>query len=663
MGGISQILDTALSGLLAATEGMATEANNTANVNTPGYNVESLNQIETMGSAAGPPGALGTGTDVVSIQRGFDQYIYQEMVQADSVNQAASVVTSGTSALSAVFPLASGGAGGLGQIMDSLFTAANTLAQDPTSMPNRDAFLSSAQQVVSLFQSTGSELQSNITTTNGQIDESVAQINNLATQIAQINQYILTQAGPSDSAANSLVDQADELVQQLGEQVGISIVAGASGTLDVYVAGGMALVNGGTSYSLSASSGSFNDGTPSIVYSANGENLTNRLSGGQLGGYLSMLSQYINANNSVGAIAVGLASAVNQQQSLGLDQNGQLGQALFSVPAPVVYASAGNLGSASVSASITNTNAFIPADYVLTLTGSGYQAVNLTSGQTTMLGSGSTLSLDGMSIKVSGTAQVGDSFEIEPTADAATGISLTTSDPSAIAAASPYVTTAGVVTSGGGIADDNRGNVTMNSGAPALSGSLSVGTPIISSAYFGQQLSVQFTSPTTYNILDSSANVLASGTYSSTAGTELAIAYPSPPAPSGEVTTFTLSAGTPVTGDSFVLSPGGTGSNGNMVALANLQTENIISGQTLNDSYAQLVTDIGDRGSEAQAVGQAAQAVYTRAQMTDQSISGVNLDEEAANLVQLQQSYQANAQVIGAMQSLISTLITAMQQT
>lgn len=658
MGGINQVLDTALTGLLAAQEGMATEANNTSNVNTPGYAVEGLNQIETMGTAM-PIGGTGTGTSVASIQRSFDQYVYQEMVQADSVNQAAQVVLSGTSSLSSVFPLASGGAGGLGNIIGSLFTAANTVAQDPANVANRDAFLSSAQQVVSLFQSVGSELSSNISTVNGEVTQSVTQINNLASQIAQINQDILSHGGPQDSATNSMIDQADQLVQQLGAQVGITVSAGASGTMDVYLANGMALVNGATSYSLATTSGSYNDGTLSIKYSPNGEDLTNRISGGQLGGLLTMRSQYASANDTVGGLAVALSSAINGQQALGLDLNGQLGKPLFSVPAPVVFAGIGNTGTATVSATITNSNAFAPGNYTLTDTAGGWQATNLSTGQATMLGSGTNLSLDGMSIKVSGAANVGDSFEIEPTLQAATGIAVINSNPSAIAAAAPYVATAGVMTSGA-ISDSNVGNVTMTTGAPTTSTSLPAGTVVVPSTYFGQQMSVKFTSATTFNVLSSSGATIASGTYSGTSGTELAVAYPSPPAPAGEVTTFTLSAGTPATGDSFVLTPGGTGNNGNMVAMADLRTADLLSGQTLSDAYTTMVTDIGDRGAEANAAGQAAQAVYTRAQNNEQSISGVNLDEEAANLVQLQQAYQANAQVIGTIQSLISTLLTAM---
>ncbi|HYL31680.1 MAG TPA: flagellar hook-associated protein FlgK [Stellaceae bacterium] len=658
MGGINQVLDTALTGLLAAQEGMATEANNTSNVNTPGYAVEGLNQIETMGTAM-PIGGTGTGTSVASIQRSFDQYVYQEMVQADSVNQAAQVVLSGTSSLSSVFPLASGGAGGLGNIIGSLFTAANTVAQDPANVANRDAFLSSAQQVVSLFQSVGSELSSNISTVNGEVTQSVTQINNLASQIAQINQDILSHGGPQDSATNSMIDQADQLVQQLGAQVGITVSAGASGTMDVYLANGMALVNGATSYSLATTSGSYNDGTLSIKYSPNGEDLTNRISGGQLGGLLTMRSQYASANDTVGGLAVALSSAINGQQALGLDLNGQLGKPLFSVPAPVVFAGIGNTGTATVSATITNSNAFAPGNYTLTDTAGGWQATNLSTGQATMLGSGANLSLDGMSIKVSGAANVGDSFEIEPTLQAATGIAVINSNPSAIAAAAPYVATAGVMTSGA-ISDSNVGNVTMTTGAPTTSTSLPAGTVVVPSTYFGQQMSVKFTSATTFNVLSSSGATIASGTYSGTSGTELAVAYPSPPAPAGEVTTFTLSAGTPATGDSFVLTPGGTGNNGNMVAMADLRTADLLSGQTLSDAYTTMVTDIGDRGAEANAAGQAAQAVYTRAQNNEQSISGVNLDEEAANLVQLQQAYQANAQVIGTIQSLISTLLTAM---
>jgi len=178
---------------------------------------------------------------------------------------------------------------------------------------------------------------------------------------------------------------------------------------------------------------------------------------------------------------------------------------------------------------------------------------------------------------------------------------------------------------------------------------------------FGQQLSIQFTSSSSFDVLSSGGSVVASGSVSPSSGAEIAIAYPAPPAPAGEVVPITLSAGTAAAGDSFTLSPGGPGSNGNIVGLANLASQVELSGQTFGNAYAALVSNVGSRGQEAQVPAQAAQAVLTQAQNTQQSISGVNLDEEAANLVSYQQAYQAAARVIATAQTLFDSLITALQ--
>jgi flagellar hook-associated protein 1 FlgK len=125
------------------------------------------------------------------------------------------------------------------------------------------------------------------------------------------------------------------------------------------------------------------------------------------------------------------------------------------------------------------------------------------------------------------------------------------------------------------------------------------------------------------------------------------------------VVPISLSAGTAAAGDSFALTPGGTGSNGNMVGLAALANQDLLSGQTFGNAYATLVSSVGSHGQAAQVTAQAAQAVLTQAQSTQQSISGVNLDEEAAHLVAYQQAYQAVAKVIAAAQTLFSSLLAA----
>ncbi|HVC53106.1 MAG TPA: flagellar hook-associated protein FlgK [Stellaceae bacterium] len=647
MTGLTQLLYTGASGVMAATEAMQTVSNNTANVNTPGYNVQSVNQVQ----IPGQPGVPGSGVQVTSIQRSFQQFVYQQLVAAGSASQAAQVNQTSAQTLSALFPVASGGANGLGATLNSFFAAVNTVAQDPTSQPNRQLFLNNAQSLASNFNSLGSQLATNLTDLNNQMTQAVQQINTLAQQIASDNAVIGAQSTGAAGAPNSLLDQRDYLVQQLGQQLGLTLIPQSNGTVDVYTASGDALVNGSSAYHLSTSPGAYGSGAVSIIYGPNGQDMTAALTGGTIGGLLTARSQLISAQDSVGALAVSLADAINTQQTLGLDQNGSLGTALFATAGPMALPDQANTGSAALSAKITSPNAFTPGEFIITNTASGFEAVNTTSGQATALGSGPILNLDGMTITVTGSAAVGDSFLLQPTTQAAAALRVVTSTPAAIAAASPYVATA---------ADTNAGNVTAAAGSPTLSSALPAGTTVIPAAQFGQNLSIQFTSANSFNVLSSSNAVLASGSFNPATGAEIAIAYPAS-APAGEVATVTLSPGSAAAGDTFSLTPGGIGSNGNMVAMASLASQNLLSGQTLSSVYAGLVGVVGSNGQAASVASQAAQGVLSQAQTVQQSVSGVNLDEEAAHLVSFEQAYQAAATVIGTAQTLFASLLTAVQ--
>jgi len=309
---------------------------------------------------------------------------------------------------------------------------------------------------------------------------------------------------------------------------------------------------------------------------------------------------------------------------------------------------ASNTGTGTLSTAITNTSAFTADNFIVTKTASGYQATNVETGQVSALGSGPNLSLDGMTLTVSGTINTGDSFEIEPTANAAQTLKLIQSSPSAVAAASPYVSTPG----------NNLGNVTASAFSPTTSGSLAAGTVVVPSSYFGQDLTVKFTSATTFNVLSSSSMVIASGSFSATNGAEIAIAYPSS-VPPGEVAMASLSPGTPATGDMFSLAPGGVGSNGNIESMISLASQSLLSGQTLSSAYATLVGQVGSAGQSASFAASASQGVLSQVQTVQQSISGVNLDEQAADLITFQQAYQASAQVIAVAQTLFQNLLTA----
>lgn len=648
MTGLSQVINAGSSGLAAASQALETVSNNTANINTPGYNVESVQQVELPGVDGGP----GLGAQVTSIQRAYDQFVFSQMVNASSASQAAQVAQNNAENLTAIFPVASGGAGGLGATLTSFFSGMNGVSQDPTSLPNRQTFLSDAQALAANLNSVGGQLTSNLSSLNEQLSNAVTQINTLTQQIANLNNQIQTQTATGGSGQPiALMDSRDNLVQELGQEVGISVVAGPNNTENIFTAGGASLVAGSNSSNLLATSGSYGGNSLSVVYQPTGQDITASLSGGTIGGIIISQAQAIAAQNAVGAIATAVSAAVNTQQSLGLNLNGAQGGDLFSVGGPTVLADRSNSGSGTLTASITNSNTFTPGNFIVAKTASGYEATNIATGQITALGNGPTLSFDGMTLAVSGTINTGDSFEVEPTLTAAQTIKVVTTDPSSIAASSPYIATPG----------SNLGNVTASAFSTAASGSLPPGSVVVPAAQFGQNLTVKFTSATTFNVLNASNTVIASGSFSAANGAELAVAYPSPPAPGGEVAEFTLSPGTPAAGDSFSLTPGGVNSNGNIAAMANLASENLLSGQTLSSAYSTLVGQVGSAGQTASFNAQAASGVLSQVQSVQQSISGVNLDQQAADLVLYQQAYQASAQVIASAETLFNSLLTAVQ--
>jgi flagellar hook-associated protein 1 FlgK len=524
------------------------------------------------------------------------------------------------------------------------------ISQDPTSIPNRQTFLSDANALAANFNSVGNQLAANLGSLDGQLTNAVAQVNTLTQQIARLNGQIQAQTASGVMPPNGLMDSRDALVTQLGSELGVDVVGGPDNSVSIFTAGGAMLVQGSTAANLVAASGSYGDSSLSIIYQPTGQDITAGLSGGTIGGALGSQAQLVAAQNSVGALATALASAVNTQQALGLDLNGAQGGSLFAVGGPAVLASNANTGGGTLTAAITSTNALVPGNFVVTKTAGGYQATNTATGQVTALGGGPTLSLDGMTLAVSGTVNTGDSFEVEPTVTAARTLKVAVTDPAAFAAASAYVATPG----------SNLGNVAVSAFSAAASGTLPAGAVIVPPSYFGQNLTVRFTSTTTFNVLSAGNAVIASGSFSAGNGATVAVGYPSP-APAGEVAEFSLSAGTPATGDSFSLTPGGLNSNGNVLAMTSLASQNIISGQSLSSAYSTLVGQVGSAGQTARFNAQAAQGVMSQVQAVQQSLSGVNLDEQAADLVNFQQAYQAAAQVIASAQALFQTLLTAVQ--
>jgi flagellar hook-associated protein 1 FlgK len=359
----------------------------------------------------------------------------------------------------------------------------------------------------------------------------------------------------------------------------------------------------------------------------------NAMTGGELGATLSFRQTLESVENSIGRVAITLAANFNAQHDVGQDLNGNLGTDFFAAGKPLAFANANNTGSAVLGATIANPGALTTSDYRLTYDGANYTLTRIADNTQQSF---ATLpqTVDGVTIAVtSGAAAAGDSFLIQPTKAGATAFSALISDPTRVAAALPVRAT---------VPSSNTGSGTLrvDSVTPPAGANLT------------QAVSIVFTSATTFNVTGTGTGNPTGLTY--TPG--MTISY------NGWGATLN---GTQAAGDTLAVgaNSNGKGDNGNAKALAGLQLGKLLAGGTtsLNEAYAQLVSDVGNQARAAQTGADAQKTVLTNAYAAQQAVSGVNLDEEAANLLKYQQAYQAAGKVIATASTLFDTILGLMR--
>ncbi|MDI3262956.1 MAG: flagellar hook-associated protein FlgK [Fulvimonas sp.] len=621
---MSSLFSIGTSGLNAAQLGLKTVANNISNAGTDGYSRQSTIQVERPGQYAGRY-TVGSGVDVVAVQRAYSQYLTTALWNANSGLQNATTANALASTLNGVFS----GSGDLQGALDDFYAGFSTVANAPGDAGARQSLLGEAAAVTQVFNTLSGQFDQQRSQLNGQISDTVADINGTVDKIAALNLKI-AQAGAS--APNDLLDQRDGLVKQLAGYTGISTANQPDGTLSIYSSSGQVLVNGGYAYGFKTGTDAYDAGR-TVVLDAAGNDISGRLSGGSLGALLDYRSQVLDpAQNALGRAALALAGSVNAQQAKGLDLNGQQGAPIFSVPAPAVSASTRNTGGATVGASISDLSQLTGADYVLTRTDTGWTLASTDGQNVSLTVNGDSLSAAGLTFNVSGTAASGDSFLIRPTRAAAGKLAVAMSDPSQIAAAAALTVTP---------ASSNTGSAV---------GSIEVADA--GDAHLFSQVTLSFSSANSYTITDASNNPVGGGTY--TSGSPIIF--------DGWSLTLT---GAPADGDSFTIGKNSAGlnDNHNALALAALADGGVLDGgkTSVVDVYAALTNQVGNAGSQAASSLTTQTSLYNQALAAQQSGAGVNLDEEAASLIKYQQAYQASAQVIATAQSLFTSLITAIQ--
>lgn len=631
MGSFS-LMNIGTSALLANQAAMATTGHNIANVNTPGYSRQATVQTESLAQFTGS-GYVGRGVDVTTVARTHSDFLAANATLAKATSAADSVRAQYLSQMEKLFPI---GTNGLGAAVSNVYSAFTDLASTPTDVTARTALLARINDLTARFNATSSQMDDLQTQVNAQMDSSVTQINSLATQIASVNQQILSMSSRGQ-APNDLLDQRDNLINTMNQYVQTSTITAADGTMGVFIAGGQPLVLGSTASKLKLIPDPADNKLKSLVVSQSGQDIGlnfQQIGGGELSGLLRFQAQDLNdARNTVGRMALGVANVLNNQHKLGLDASGAPAGALFNIPTFKGTASTYNSSTALVQATVNDPtgNGLQPSDYGVAFTGAATGTITRLSDGTQFAFSAIPVTVDGLNFSMgSGTANAGDKFTIKPGATAAQ-LSTAITSPQKLAA-TPLSIAFGTKNSG----------TTAVPGltVTALSGPQQGATTAAqTNPYLTSPVTITFTSATTFNVSgDGTGNLTGQ-------------VYPPVGPPAGVISyngwSLTL-AGTPAAGDAVTLQ--------SFQASADIQTP-LLGGVSLGDAYATALATVGTAVQGAKSASALSTAIASSAQTASTSVSGVNLDEEAAKLLQYQQSYQASAKILQVAQAIFDTLL------
>jgi flagellar hook-associated protein 1 FlgK len=629
------MLNVSVTGLRAFQRALETTSHNIANVATPGYSRQRVELVtsepEIFGSSA-----LGTGVVLQGIRRFSNDLLLTQMRSASSGQARLEVYAQKAGALSNLFADSSTG---LSASMQRFSNALQEVANTPTSTAARQVLLSEAEGLTTRLETYESRLDGIEAQINDQLRAEATSINAIATNIARLNQEIARTNGLTGSAPADLLDARDHQLAQLAQRLDVTTVTQDAGVINVFIGSGQPLVIGGDTTQIVAQADPYLPSRVSLAFRTDSGtvDISSSLQGGSIGGLLDARRELLDpARNELGRIAVGLVEAVNTQHRKGIDLHGVAGGDLFAVGGVETFAAGTNDGGASLTAVRTGAAALTPHDYVVRYDGSAWSVRRADTGvAVAFTANATTLDFEGLTVTIGGApAAAGDRFLVRPAAGAISGLDVLISDPARIAAAAPIRTATGSGNTGTGVI--SAGEV-LDAGDPALR----------------DPVTIRFTAPGTWEARDGANALLASGSHV--------------PGGSIDVNGWRVNiSGSPAAGDSFSVSNNstGVGDNRNALELAAVMGRGVLAGGTesLDGAVGRFVGGIGVAAASANAGLEAQQIIYDDSVASVDALSGVNLDEEAANMLRYQQAYQAAAQMIRVTQELMDTLMNAVRR-
>ncbi|MEH6355997.1 MAG: flagellar hook-associated protein FlgK [Marinobacter sp.] len=661
------LLGIGLSGILGHQAALSTTANNITNANTPGYSRQEV-QFGAQTPQRTGAGSIGTGVNVENIRRLANEYLTQQIREDSSLEGEQRTLNN---ELSRLDNLLGGESTGLSNALNNFFASLQNAAEDPTSLPQRQLVLSEGQQVVSRFSALNEKFIQQRESVKTQMQQGARDANALIASIADLNSAISQSPGLAQGRMpNDLLDQRDEKLRQLSELVSIKISPTEGAQVNVTLNNGQGLVIGNIAAELGTRRSASDPSMLEFTLGTSGRvvNVDSQINGGTLGGLRHFQQQVLApAFDELGRIAIALTDSMNSQHQIGMDLEGELGGLFFkdfnsaALQASRVVPNANNqpASNAQLAVEITDSSALAAGTWSLKFGAtSSYQLTNDRTGEVvngSLPAVGDEIIMPGFSIRYDGgTLTDGHSFQVQPSRNGAADIAMQVRREEDLAFASPVRAEGRNGNSGTGAISQGTmlavRNPDTNALLPAFTSSGLAAAP--TTVTFGEDA----LGGLTYTINSGGTDIVTDAPY--VAGQNLFSDVTSDPSYQGFQFNVT---GQPKVGDVFDIkfNANGVSDNRNAEFLASFGTKNTLNSgsQSFAEGYAGLVEDVGVQTRQSQLDLQAGKTLLEQSSNQRESISGVNLDQEAGKLIQYQAAYNASAKVITVAQDLFNTLL------
>jgi len=703
---MADLLLTASSGLRAFQQALNVTGHNIANVNTEGYNRQRLD-IGSGTPQLSAGGYVGTGARTTSINRVYQEYLSNQLNSSYTAQSKYNNIDVYSTQLNGTL---GNPEVGISAGMQSMFKAWNAMSNDPTNSTSPRFLLDSHAQLamqVENYDSLRSDLHDQV---NGQLSSSVTQVNRIMNELVALNQSLGSLNQRAELPANDLLDKRDQLIKDLNKYIDTKVFQNKDGTIDVYSSDGkIPLITDNRAiplYTKESPMEKFDlvNGAPiksqqlEIYIQMPGTSretlVSGNIRGGEIGGALAFRKdQLMRAEDELGLSITGMSIAMNAQHRQGYDASGVRGADLFSLNGkpPVLmanassYSNSSNTGSGSVS--ITGTPA---AEFAYKLTYNGlpadtyditdaYSNAVITAGVTAAALAGG-VTYHGVTIaNGGGVSQKGDSFVVYTTTDFHKSLEQS---------AYKDKRNSGTLTNNDISINLNKQGLSVNPtdlSNPAdlaqVQKQLALLQPRTYSMSFDGSFYTVSDARTGQIITLDSTTTAANVTTLRFEGLQVDIDQNTRQMNPGDkfefrflddaVSQFSSSLSNPdkvaYRGGDLSTTPVGSkplaiGNNVNAANLASLQDKKLLNnGQnTFKAAYSVMVGNVGSYHQTNEVSMQTQDAVNSQLTQVKDSISGVNLDEEAANMLRFQQAYQAAAQIMQASQRIFDTIIGAL---